>query len=294
MSRTIQQIYDEAVRERNKRLELSEFSSDSKLSILNGITWMFSAVIFSFESLLDVFAIDISNILNSRINGTPTYYINALLQYQQGSELMMREDGLAFGYNEVDTSKQIITQASYMESHDDVNLDNKLILKVATGEKGKLHAIAPEELVLIQSYINRIKFAGTRIEVTSQEGDILIPRLSVYYDGAVMESEVYSQVEEQLNVYMLGIQFDSTIYVSDIVAAIRKAEHVTDVYIAEDAEPEQGIFIVPYDSDGHVVAARKIGRMSHTTSGYLKQSGGTGEEAGIPSFREAIKLIVDC
>ncbi|WP_195594492.1 hypothetical protein [Bacteroides fragilis] len=294
MSRTIQQIYDEAVRERNKRLELSEFSSDSKLSILNGITWMFSAVIFSFESLLDVFAVDISNILNSRINGTPTYYINALLQYQQGSELMMREDGLAFGYNEVDTSKQIITQASYMESHDDVNLDNKLILKVATGEKGKLHAVAPEELVLIQSYINRIKFAGTRIEVTSQEGDILIPRLSVYYDGAVMESEVYGQVEEQLNVYMLGIQFDSTIYVSDIIAAIRKAEHVTDVYIDEDAEPEQGIFIVPYDSDGHVAPARKIGRMSHTTSGYLKQSSGTGEEAGIPSFREAIKLIVDC
>lgn len=294
MSRTIQQIYDEAVRERNKRLELSEISSDSKLSILNGITWTFAAVVYSFESLLDVFAIDISNILNSRINGTPTYYINALLQYQKGSELMMREDGLAFGYNETDPSKQIITQASYMESHDDVNLDNKLILKVATGDKGNLHAIPPEELVMIQSYINRIKFAGTRIEVTSQEGDVLIPRLSVYYDGAVMESEVYGLVEEQLNTYMLGIQFDSTIYVSDIVAAIRKAEHVTDVYIDEDAQPEQGVFIAAYDSDGHIAPLRKIGRMSHTSSGYLKQSGGTGEEAGIPSFREAIKLIVDC
>lgn len=294
MSRTIQQIYDEAVRERNKRLELSEISSDSKLSILNGITWTFAAVVYSFESLLDVFAIDISNILNSRINGTPTYYINALLQYQKGSELMMREDGLAFGYGEADPSKQIITQASYMESHDDVNLDNKLILKVATGDKGNLHAIAPEELVMIQSYINRIKFAGTRIEVTSQEGDVLIPRLSVYYDGAVMESEIYGLVEEQLNTYMLGIQFDSTIYVSDIVAAIRKAEHVTDVYIDEDAQPEQGVFIAAYDSDGHIAPAQKIGRMSHTSSGYLKQSGGTGEEAGIPSFREAIKLIVDC
>lgn len=293
MSRTIQQIYDEAVRERNKRLELSEFSSDSKLSILNGITWTFAAVVFSFESLLDVFAIDISNILNNRINGTPTYYINALLQYQQGDELVMREDGLAFGYSRTDTTKQIITQASYMESHDDVNLDNKLILKVATGDKGNLHAIAAEELVLIQSYINRIKFAGTRIEVTSQEGDILIPRLSVYYDGAVMESDIYDLIEEQLNTYMLGIKFDSTIYVSDIVAAIRKAEHVTDVYIDTSAEPEQGVFIVPYDSDGHLTPARRIGRMSHTFSGYLKQSGGSGEEKGIPGFREAIKLIVD-
>lgn len=293
MSRTIQQIYDEAVRERNKRLELSEFSSDSKLSILNGITWTFAAVVFSFESLLDVFAIDISNILNNRINGTPTYYINALLQYQQGDELVMREDGLAFGYNQTDPTKQIITQASYMESHDDVNLDNKLILKAATGDKGNLHAIPAEELVLIQSYINRIKFAGTRIEVTSQEGDILIPRLSVYYDGAVLESAIYDLIEEQLNTYMLSIKFDSTIYVSDIIAAIRKAEHVTDVYIDAAAQPEQGVFIAPYDSDGHLTPVRRIGRMSHTFSGYLKQSGGLGEEKEIPNFREAIKLIVD-
>lgn len=114
MSRTIKQIYDEAVQERNKRLELSEFSSDSKLSILNGITWSFAAVVFSFEALLDLFAVDISHVINNRINGTPTYYINALKQYQKGDELIVREDGLAFGYAETDPTKQIITQASYM------------------------------------------------------------------------------------------------------------------------------------------------------------------------------------
>ncbi len=56
MSRTIKEIYNEAVRERNKRPELSEFSSDSKLSIMNGLTWVFAAIIHSFEALLDVFA----------------------------------------------------------------------------------------------------------------------------------------------------------------------------------------------------------------------------------------------
>ena len=35
MSRTIKEIYREAVSERNRRMELSEFSSDSKLSILS-------------------------------------------------------------------------------------------------------------------------------------------------------------------------------------------------------------------------------------------------------------------
>ncbi|MEG0646451.1 MAG: hypothetical protein RR471_04700 [Bacteroides sp.] len=293
MSRSIKQVYGQAVGERNKRLELSEFASDSKLSILNGITWTFAAVIYSFEMMLDVFAIDISNVINNRINGTPTYYINALLLYQKGDEPIVREDGLAFGYANIDPTKQIITQASYTESSSDVNLDNKLILKVATGDKGDLHAITIEELVLINAYINRIKFAGTRIEVTSQQGDVLIPKVSVYYDGSVMESEVYDLIEEQLNEYMHNIKFDSTIYVSDMIAAIRKAKHVTDVYVDTLATPTQGIFVAPYDSDGHIMEIRQVGRMAHTLSGYLKQSGGKGDEKDIPNFRQAIKLIAD-
>ena len=87
MSRTLKEIYDEAVRERNKRMELNEFSSDSKLSILNGIAWTVAAVIHSFETLLDVFAYDISETINRRINGNPDYYARALLQYQKGDEL---------------------------------------------------------------------------------------------------------------------------------------------------------------------------------------------------------------
>ena len=35
MSRTIKEIYNEAVQERNRRLELTEFASDSKLSVMN-------------------------------------------------------------------------------------------------------------------------------------------------------------------------------------------------------------------------------------------------------------------
>ena len=109
MSRTIKDIYNAAVAERNKRLELSEFKSDSKMSVMNGILWVVAAVIYSFETLLDVFAVDITEAINGRINGTPNYYASALLQYQQGDELIVREDGLAFGYAAVDETKRIIT-----------------------------------------------------------------------------------------------------------------------------------------------------------------------------------------
>lgn len=293
MSRTLNAIYKEAVAERNKRLELTEFSSDSKLSILNGITWVVAAVIYSFETILDVFAYDISETINKRINGTPDYYARALLQYQKGDELTVREDGLAFGYASVDESKQIITQVSYEESTDDVNLDSKLVLKVATGDKGNLSAIPADELVQIRTYLNRIKFAGTRIEVTSLPGDVLVPRLSVYWDGAISEAEVYDNIEASLNEYMMNIDFNAGIYVSKVIAAIRSAEHVTDVWIDEEATPAQGVFLACYDTDGVLKPLQKVARVQNTTSGYLRQSSGKDQEEGLPNFREALKLTVD-
>lgn len=293
MSRTIKEIYAEAVKERNRRLELSEFSNDSKLSVMNAILWITSAMIYSFETILDVFAVDISTTINNRINGTPHYYANALLQYQKGDTLSVREDGLAFGYRTIDETKRIITQVSYSESTSDANLDNKLILKVATGEKGNLSAIASDELILINAYIGRIKFAGTRIEVTSRQGDVLVPRLSVYYDGAVLESQIYDEIEKSLNGYIMNIAFDAGVYVSQVMEAIRKVEHVTDVYIDENAQPEQGVFLACYDSDGLIGPLQKINRMSYTNSGYIKQSTGKGQEADLPDFRQAIRLIID-
>lgn len=293
MSRTIKDIYTEAITERNKRMELTEFNSDSKMSIMNGLTWVVAAIIHSFETLLDVFAVDISNTINNRINGTPVYYTNALLQYQKGDTLSVREDGLAFGYSNIDETKRMITQVSYTESVDDHNLDSKLILKIATGEKGNLTAISKGELIPINSYINKIKFAGTRVEVVSYEGDVLVPMVTVFYDGAIPEAEIYTKIEDKLKLYIMNTPFDSSVYVSRIIEAIRSTEHVTDVYIDEKAVPEQGIFIATYDSDGHIGELKKIYRMVKTSSGFLKESSGNKEESTLPTFRQAIKLLVE-
>lgn len=293
MARSINEIYKEIVAEKDKRLELSEYKSDSKVSVINGIAWFVSAAIYSFETIMDTFIVDINDIIKDRINGTPSYYVNAALKYQHGDKLKIKDDGLGFGYEKTDETKRIITQASYQESSNPQSLDTKLILKVATGTNGKLSPLTEDQLTQVTAYINQIKFAGTYIEVVSRKGDIIIPRLTVFYDGSVMEETMRSALDDALNKFIMETKFNSAIYVSSIVSCLMAVEHVTDVYMDVNAVPQQGVYIVSYESDGTQSEEKRGGRMTYASSGFLRESSKEGEEKDIPNFRESIVLKVD-
>ena len=293
MARSINEIYKEIVAEKDKRLELSEYKSDSKVSVINGIAWFVSAAIYYFETIMDTFIVDINDIIKDRINGTPSYYVNAALKYQHGDKLKIKDDGLGFGYEKTDETKRIITQASYQESSNPQSLDTKLILKVATGTNGKLSPLTEDQLTQVTAYINQIKFAGTYIEVVSRKGDIIIPRLTVFYDGSVMEETMRSALDDALNKFIMETKFNSAIYVSSIVSCLMAVEHVTDVYMDVNAVPQQGVYIVSYESDGTQSEEKRVGRMTYASSGFLRESSKEGEEKDIPNFRESIVLKVD-
>ena len=137
MSRTLTEIYNEAVETRNKYLELTELTNDSKMSIINAFTWVTAAAIYSFETLLDVFTTDIAKTFTQRINGTSAYYANAMLKWQYGDDLIINDEGTAFHYATEDTTKRLITHVSYQEYYNEEFKDNILILKVASGEGRK-------------------------------------------------------------------------------------------------------------------------------------------------------------
>ena len=293
MSRTLTEIYNEAVDTRNKYLELTELTNDSKMSIINAFTWVTSAAIYSFETLLDVFMTDISTIFNSRINGTPAYYANAMLKWQFGDELVINDEGTSFSYAQEDTTKRIISHVSYQEVYSEAYKDDVLILKVATGEADSLSRLTDEQLIAARAYLNQIKFAGVKCNVISRKGDVLVPRVTVYYDGAVSKEELYDAIDKSLIQFVNDMQFDSLLYAQKVIDAIQKTEHVTDVWINPEASASQGIFIAQYDDDDHLGELMKIERKVYTSSGYVRQSTKKDEESSMPTFREAIAIELE-
>ena len=293
MSRTLTEIYNEAVETRNKYLELTELTNDSKMSIINAFTWVTAAAIYSFETLLDVFTTDIAKTFTQRINVTSSYYANAMLKWQYGDDLIINDEGTAFHYATEDTTKRLITHVSYQEYYNEEFKDNILILKVASGEGRSLSQLSDEELIAARAYLNQIKFAGVKCNVVSRRGDVLVPRLTVYYDGAITKEELYDNIDTALIDFIVNMKFDSLVYSQKIIDAIQKVEHVTDVHIDHEASVEQGIFIAQYNDNNELGPLTKIERKCYLASGYAKQSTQQDAESELPTFREAIVIKLE-
>lgn len=298
MARTLSEIYAEAKSARNKHLELTEFKNDSKMSVLDAFTWVTSACVWSFENLLDVFKVDLAKDLTNRINGTPAYFANMLIKYQKGDELEVSEDGTRFGYATIDPNKRIVTKAAYSEGREDGFNDNMMILKIASGVPGAYTQIEHSELIKIRAYLNKLLFAGQHATVVSRLGDVLIPRVTVYHDGAVSEDEVYTNIENALKEFIANLDFNGVVYAQKVLDCIQKAEHVTDVFISSKATDLQGIFIVQYNDDNNIIeksgsVEQRIERYVVPNSGYIKESTGTGKEENLQTWRSAITLKLE-
>lgn len=293
MARSTREIYNELVDKKDEYLELKEVNSKSKVSVMNSLLWVVAGGIRTLEALVDVATIDIGGTINSRINGTPIYYAKALLKYQHGDELSIQDNGLRFGYSNIDESKRIITKVAFSEIESDISKDNRILYKVATGKQGQLKPITQEQLVSVKAFLNNIKFAGTRLDVTSKSGDILIPRVTVYHNGQLEETEMLDKISESLYKYMSKLTFDATVRKIDIINAIKNTEHVKDVYIDKSTEPAGGIYIARYDDDGKLLEAKEIDRVMDLASGYLVESSRTEQESNVPNFKEVITLKVE-
>jgi hypothetical protein len=301
MARSLTEIYTTSKQIKDQYLELTEFKNSSKMSILDTFTWVVSACIMVFETILDTFKIDLAKELQNRINGTPAYYANALLKYQSEDELIMNDEGTSFSYNTVNEDKRIISKVSYSEYASAEFFDKILLLKIATGQPGAYERIEKNELLAVRAYMDKIKFAGTNVNVVSRNGDVLIPRVTVYYDGSVSEDEVYKNITTSLNEFIANIDFNGVIYVQKVIDAIQKADHVLDVYVSDISSDHQGVFIAQYDDDNLLIEdennpgnyEKRIERMFTPNSGFVKQSSKEGPEESLQTWRESITLKIE-
>lgn len=281
--RSVSQIYSEAVSTRNDYLQLTELNSgrsNSKLSMMNLLTYVMAVCIHTYEAILDLFQVRMAEVLQGRINGTPEWYALTAKKFQynkatsQGDAMIFNEDTMKIEYETVDTSHRIIEKASYLLDE----TTGRLTLKVckANSNSTELNNGTPymqlnaDELTAFRTFVQQIKFVGANIYCESFPGDILTVvadrRNPIYYnDSYVTASQALSKLQAAMIDFSNGIDFNGYLYYQEVLDVIRKTEHISDV--SKDVK----IYIQSYnEGTGEYDAPVELTNRIRLRSGYLK------------------------
>lgn len=246
MSRTINQIYSEAVVTRNRYLQITELDSGrtrSKMSVINLMTYVMSVLIFTYETILDTFQVNIAKLISERINGTPAWYVAMAYKFQFNStnnsndDFGFNSDTFALEYDTVDPSHRIVAKAAYQEYTND-----SIILKVCknnadstTIENGMVYMpLSSSEMDAFRSYVQSIKFVGSKIYCVSIPGDLITIKSSngaaIYYnDTYATQSSILAAIKESLVNYAKTLEYNSFVYYQSFIDAIQAVPNVVSI-----------------------------------------------------------------
>lgn len=232
MARNVTTIYDSIIEYKKSREELDGLNSTSQVAIYKLWAYIMSVAIFTHELLWDLFRIEINGVLDSRINGTKEWYVGKAYEYQDGDELIVLENKTSLGYDPVIEGNRLITRCAHSE--DVVNFKGRLNLKTAKGDVDNLEELTSEELGRVVNYFEKIKFAGTNINIISVQADeVVLQDITIYHDGVRTNDSVRADVEAAMNDFLVNLPFDGVFYVESFRDSLQLVDNVVDVYIAE-------------------------------------------------------------
>lgn len=224
MARTIQQIQDEIISTKDATPVLSGLNSGSASAIFRLIAYVVATAIWIHENLFDKFKAEVESNISARHAGTVSWYVDQVYKYQYGDSLL--PDGT---YAAVNTDKRIVSRCAGKEATDGDAV--VLQLRVAKGPIGSEQPLTAAEINGLKGYLNRIKFAGTKTQIISLNGDKLRLTAEVFYDGIKPQAEIQEAVETGLRSYLANLYFSGTLYKSKLVDTIQAVDGVIDVSI---------------------------------------------------------------
>jgi hypothetical protein len=258
MSRTIQEIYDEIIDEKesfsslddlvpnpdSSQTFLSDLTSTSKVAVWRLISWVIAFAIWTHEQLFDVFVAEVEEKAKDQITGTARWYSVVSKEWQYGYDLEWDETTRKYIYSDTTSTEavasRLVTQASATE------VANLLKIKVAQGAVGSLSKLSTTEKDSFDAYIAQIKFAGTATSIISDNPDTLETDYTIVYDPLVLDANgvlisdgTTKPVEVAITNYIQGLPFDGILKVIDLTDAVQEAEGVTNA-VCTKAEATSG------------------------------------------------------
>jgi len=247
--RTIQVIYDEIIAEKEAQTELnalqpaiddsqtllSDLTSTSKVALWRLWAWITAVAINVHENIYALFEAEIELRAAEIPTGTPLWYHAQGLLFQFGDSLTWT--GTQYVYDPVTPANRVVKLLAIVDQGFIVRF------KAAKLDGGGLPVtLSGPELSAFDGYVNQIIFAGTAVQVTSDNGDDLRVDYFIRYDplvmapdGSLLEDPATFPVIDAINGKIQALPFDGVLSLMQLTDAIQLASGVVDVTLNEAA-----------------------------------------------------------
>ncbi|MBU2526153.1 MAG: nucleotidyltransferase [Bacteroidetes bacterium] len=183
-----------------------------------------------FEQLFDAHRAEINEAIANQKTGTARWYRTKSLAFQWGFNLLPESD--LFDNNtataaQIEASK-IVKQVAVSEADD----ESRLIIKIAGETSGLLAPITDSQKASFDTYIQRVKFAGTAITVINFLPDRLFLDLTIFRNPLVIDengNNILSggkPVEEALLEFVKELPFNGELVVAKLVDKLQAVDGV--------------------------------------------------------------------
>jgi len=247
MARTIDEIQDQILA--TQATYLPDLTSTSKVSVFRLIAFIIAVCTHYVETLFDSHKKEVQDLLDNRQPATRAWYAERVRVFQLGDDI----DGTGT-YPVVNTTKQIISRLAVKET-----VQGEVLIKVAKGTVGQEEALAASEKLQLESYIDKIKYAGTKTEVVSLNADLLNIEAEVFYDPIYTLGDIQARTEAALYTFMTTLKFDGIVRRNELIRQIRNVAGINDIEFTT-LEGQTGTITKPITLEYEM------------TSGYIKEN----------------------
>ena len=163
--------------------------------------------------------VDITDIFSDSIVATKQWYVDKALEFQYGDVVIIDPITYQVGYATIDETKQVIGSCTIRE------FGGAVVLQL----RGKnTDLLTEDELNSFVVYMNKVKIAGTKINVENVLGDLISSYMTIIYDGTYNLSDIKTLIETNIEEYYNNIELTGKFISNALVDKLQQLDGIID------------------------------------------------------------------
>lgn len=273
MARTVQQIYDSIIAEKdaksllqdlspaadNYQTFLNDLNSPSKVAVWRLWIYIVAIVMWTQEQLWEVYKADLLEIAGAANVGTRQWYRDQVLNFQYGYSLTYNNEKLRYEYAVIDEAAKIVKHVAVEV------VSGSIRIKTAKEVGGVRTPLSTAELASVNAFIDTIYLPGDSVAAVSFNADLMKVTAEIHYDplvlntdGSLIVSPSIFPVHDAINEYLRNLDFNGDFNSVFLVDAIQASTGVKFPVIT-NIEAKYG-----------VAAYANVNNVYSSIAGYIK------------------------